>query len=111
MNLPLSEVRPSISTPPPTEELAIEEPSQAQSSHPDSLLESSSEVDAFAALQDEDRPDHLDYEDDTDVMLETNQLEQENRAYAGSNLPPSGEVINADDSDTDAEANRSLLFY
>ena len=105
LNLPLAEEHPSVSKPPPAEELGIEEPSQATSSHPHSLLELSSEVDAFAALQDEDRPDHLYYEEDSDVMLDTNQLEEENRAYAGINLSHSVDVINLEDSDADADAN------
>ena len=110
LNLPLVEDSPSVSTPPPAEEIVIDEPSQFSSSHPHALLELSSEVDAFAALQDEDRPDHLDYEEESDVIQDNNELEEENRAYSGINLSHSGDVINLEVSDADAAANRSFLF-
>ena len=106
----LAQVKAIVSTPPPTEELGIEQPSLAQSSHPVPLLDSTPVLDAFSALQDEDRSDHLNYEEDSDDMQDTNQLDEENRAYAGINLTPSGEVINLENSDTDADANRNVLF-
>ena len=105
LNLPLAEVLPSKFTPQPTEELASEEPSQNQSSHPTSLPDSPSDIDVYASIPDEERPDHLNYAvDEDDGMLETNLLERENRAYAGRHLPPSEDVINVYDSDTDVEA-------
>ena len=90
LNIQLAEEHPSVSKPPPAEELGIDEPSHASSYHPHALLELSSEVDAFAALQDEDRPDHLDYEEESDVIQDTNELQEENRAYSGINLSHSG---------------------